>query len=439
MKQTILLFIGISSLFLILTTAYNFDDHERALQRSRDMMDTSPMSPEEVNRLRSLLDKGRLQIVQRQSLELLVAGNEKNSIVRTLRENAEHNTNHITNRASRNRDQTSRARGNVPKKEKRNSPRTRDEAKKRKRDGLTDGKRTKRHAPTDGKRSRERPGHHTKRVSGGTRTASRPESTVRNQPTEADRHYEGHDTYDDAVAYDDYYYQEGDDYYYNDGDDYYYTQSGGEEYSGGHGSINDKDNSASGGAGGGGLTYVFMILEGLQDGRRIGPPIPPNPARPDEFDAGTTYLFNKEPVFGVIFDEFSGNSTSGILVDVSDRFAQVTGKCIRTDPHDQLDMDNYVGLAYCQFVYVFDGSENDSLTAEGPIEMGEDAVLAVTGGSGVYRRTVGQIFLTPVEPDPLNSSPPSIEFSYELDLPSSYYMQALLYMDESLIPPELLE
>ncbi len=180
-----------------------------------------------------------------------------------------------------------------------------------------------------------------------------------------------------------------------------------------------------------------MFLEGFQDGRSLAGGIPPNPARPDEFDAGTTYLFNKEAIYGVIHDSFSGNSTTGILVDESDIFADVTGKCIRTDPHDELDSANYVGRAYCQFVYTISGSITDALTAEGPIQIGEDAVLSVTGGLGIYRRTVGQIFLTPVDAAALSSSPPSIEFSYELDLPSSYYMQAYIYMDQSLIPAEV--
>lgn len=209
---------------------------------------------------------------------------------------------------------------------------------------------------------------------------------------------------------------------YVSGDDYAYSGEG--DYSGGDG--------------GSGLNYVFMFFEGFQDGRNLAGGIPPNPSLPDEFDAGATYLFNREGIYGVTYDEFSGNSTTGILVDETDLFAEVTGKCIRTDPHDELDFDNYVGRAYCQFVYTSTGSVDDALTVEGPIQIGEDAVLTVTGGLGIYRRTVGQMYLTPVEPNALSSSPPSIEFSYELDLPSSYYMQAYIYMDQSLIPPEAL-
>lgn len=190
--------------------------------------------------------------------------------------------------------------------------------------------------------------------------------------------------------------------------------------------------------GNGGLTYVFMYMEGFQDARNLAPGIPPNPARPDEFSAGTVYIFNNEPVFGIIHDQFSGNSTTGILVDESDLFAEVTGQCIRTDPNDQLDAQNYVGRAYCQFVYTATGLVDDALTVEGPIQIGEDAILPITGGKGVYRRTVGEMILTPVDADALTSTPPSVEFNYDLDVPSSYYMQAYIYMDLNLLPPEVL-
>lgn len=187
-----------------------------------------------------------------------------------------------------------------------------------------------------------------------------------------------------------------------------------------------------GGGGGGGLSYTFMFFEGFQSSLNLQAAIPPNPSLPDDFEAGTTYLYNQEPVNGV-FNDFAGNSTSGLFVDESDEFATVTGKCIRTDPYDQLDV-NYQGRAYCQFVYTFLAADGfdffvDQVTAEGPIEIGQSAVLVVTGGTEMFRRTVGEIILSPVEPEPL----PAIEFAFELDLPASYYMAAYLYMDSDLI------
>jgi hypothetical protein len=119
-------------------------------------------------------------------------------------------------------------------------------------------------------------------------------------------------------------------------------------------------------------------------------------------------------------------------VNEADQFASVTGKCVRTDPYDVLD-SNYKGRAYCQFVYSFPGSY-DELTAEGPIQIGESAALTVTGGTGIYRRTIGEINLTPTDPSALMYSPPAIEFSYTQDLPASYYMAAYIYMDQSLVP-----
>lgn len=175
-----------------------------------------------------------------------------------------------------------------------------------------------------------------------------------------------------------------------------------------------------------------MSFEGFQDGRGLEV-IVPDPILPNEFDAGTVYIHNKEPVYGVFYDSVGGNSTSGIVVDEADTFATVTGKCIRTDPYDELDFENYKGRAYCQFVYSFgsDGALSfpDELTAEGPIEIGEPAVMVVTGGTLMFRRVVGEIVLTPVETDIL----PSIEFSSEVDLPASYYMAAYIYMDSSQI------
>ena len=51
-----------ASLLLGFTWAYNFDDQNRVLQRTRDMKDVTPMTDDEGKRLRSLIDGGRLKI-----------------------------------------------------------------------------------------------------------------------------------------------------------------------------------------------------------------------------------------------------------------------------------------------------------------------------------------------------------------------------------------
>eukprot|EP00934_Nitzschia_sp_Nitz4_P005525 Nitzschia sp. Nitz4//scaffold71_size96697//68749//69978//NITZ4_004703-RA/size96697-augustus-gene-0.147-mRNA-1//1//CDS//3329557271//5515//frame0 len=153
---------------------------------------------------------------------------------------------------------------------------------------------------------------------------------------------------------------------------------------------------------------------------------------PDEFDVGTKYIWNNEPLFAVGTN--STNSTSGRYVEETDQFATVSGKCTRTDPHDELDEDNYVGRAYCQFEYdFFDVLGVIQLNAEGPVRIGETGVLAVTGGTSIYRRTVGEIRLTPVDPEFLVSSPPDLEASFEQDLPASYFVEAYLYIDVNLL------
>lgn len=175
---------------------------------------------------------------------------------------------------------------------------------------------------------------------------------------------------------------------------------------------------------GGGLEYASMYLEGFQDGQTLTEAFPPNVERPDEFDAGTTYVFDKESVLGVVSDPFF--TGSNFTVNESDEFATVSGKCIRTDPSDELDA-NYMGRAYCHFVYSF--GSFDEIVAEGVITISEEAVLTVTGGVGVFRRAAGEVVLTVAD----TAAFPEV-FLTSGDLPASYYMQAYLYMDQSLLP-----
>ena len=183
---------------------------------------------------------------------------------------------------------------------------------------------------------------------------------------------------------------------------------------------------------GGELKYVSIYFEGFQDGQVLVEAIPPNPEFPDEFDAGAFYIFDKEPIYGVITDSTSTTSnTTSISVDPTDKFATVTGQCIRTDPNDELDA-KYVGRSYCHFVYTAEGL-SDEFIAEGPLEIGQPAALTVTGGIGIYRRTVGEVILTAVDTSLFPEVTPSSG-----DLPASYYMQVYIYMDAALVPAEVL-
>lgn len=188
------------------------------------------------------------------------------------------------------------------------------------------------------------------------------------------------------------------------------------------------------------MTYIFLGLEGFQDGRGLASAIVPNRALPNEFDAGAVYMLNEEPIFSVnsfgsVDDGIVGTINSNSTVNEGDQFASVTGKCTRTDPRDIFD-PNYEGLAYCQYTYSFFDEEGvTQLNAEGPLKIGEPTVLAATGGTGIFRSIVGEIILTPVKVGAL----PALESDLSLDLPASYYMQASLNADISLIPLDFLE
>jgi hypothetical protein len=180
-------------------------------------------------------------------------------------------------------------------------------------------------------------------------------------------------------------------------------------------------------------TYVPMYLAGFQDSSNLQAAVVPDPNFPDEFDAGTVYLYNDEPVFSV-----SGNIDDiEKIVDGTDQFASVRGKCTRTDPNDELN-DEYVGRAYCQFTYDFIDEFDvnvGQLTAEGPVQIGDFAILSITGGTNFFRKTVGQVHLFPSDTGSNNAA---IEFLPELDLPASYFMEAYVFLEASLIPSDVI-
>ena len=169
---------------------------------------------------------------------------------------------------------------------------------------------------------------------------------------------------------------------------------------------------------------VSMVLEAFQDSSGLAAP---KLLAPDAsyLSAGTEYMFSNEPLLNVVYDTPPGASRAVYLVNQRDRIAVVSGSCTRTDPKS-----NYVGRAYCQLEYRFLDSQNNieaTITAEGPITMGDVNTLSVTGGTGIFRRTVGVIVL---ETGNLRSgSPPIFIPSTRNDLPSSFMVKMMVFMD----------
>eukprot|EP00531_Pseudo-nitzschia_arenysensis_P002930 CAMPEP_0116114812 /NCGR_PEP_ID=MMETSP0329-20121206/173_1 /TAXON_ID=697910 /ORGANISM="Pseudo-nitzschia arenysensis, Strain B593" /LENGTH=287 /DNA_ID=CAMNT_0003608203 /DNA_START=76 /DNA_END=939 /DNA_ORIENTATION=+ len=169
---------------------------------------------------------------------------------------------------------------------------------------------------------------------------------------------------------------------------------------------------------------VSMVLEAFQDSSGMAPP-KLLAADASFLSAGTEYMFSNEPVLNVVFDTPPGANRAVYLVNQRDRIAVVSGSCTRTDPKS-----NYVGRAYCQLEYRFLDQQNNieaTLTAEGPITKGDINTLSVTGGTGIFRRTVGTVVL---ETGNLRGgSPPIFIPSARNDLPSSYIVKMLVFMD----------
>lgn len=169
---------------------------------------------------------------------------------------------------------------------------------------------------------------------------------------------------------------------------------------------------------------VSMVLEAFQDSRRLADPIKLTPDA-SYLSSGTEYLYANEPVFNVVYDTPPGGSRAVYLVNVNDRIAVASGTCTRTDPKT-----NYVGRAYCQLEYKFldtQGNVEASIMAEGPITKGDINTLSITGGSGIFRRTVGTVVL---EAGNLRmGSPPMFIPDDGLDLPSNYIVKMFVFMD----------
>mmetsp|Transcript_15309 Transcript_15309/g.31734 ORF Transcript_15309/g.31734 Transcript_15309/m.31734 type:complete len:407 (-) Transcript_15309:178-1398(-) len=169
---------------------------------------------------------------------------------------------------------------------------------------------------------------------------------------------------------------------------------------------------------------ISMVLEAFQDDRRLQEPVKLTPET-SFLNAGTQYLYANEPLYNVVWDVPPGANRGAYLVNERDRIAVASGTCIRTDPKT-----NYIGRAYCKFEYRFLDSQGNieaSLIAEGPVSKGDVSTLSITGGSGIFRRTVGTVVL---ETGRLRSgSPPMFIPNDNIDLPASYLVRMFVFMD----------
>lgn len=127
-----------------------------------------------------------------------------------------------------------------------------------------------------------------------------------------------------------------------------------------------------------------------------------------------------DPNGGLILDY------SNYTIQASDVVGISSGRCTRIDPNDQSSALFY-GKMYCELSYGFeDNGEFTYLTAEGVArqESGRHPfaiALAVTGGTGIFRRVIGELSLAP-------ASAPDM----------SYYVEVIgnLYMDSRVVDAE---
>ena len=147
---------------------------------------------------------------------------------------------------------------------------------------------------------------------------------------------------------------------------------------------------------------------------------------------GTTYTYNERAFLGEVSDPALNNLTelfyegrqdySGYEVEGDDVIGRAAGRCTRIDPNIGTDgvedPDNdFTFSTYCQFTYEFfegdDGATATYMTAEGVIpyfgtnctddcldlvadsNTGICGQLAVTGGTGFFRRVVGEVYVCP--------------------------------------------
>lgn len=168
---------------------------------------------------------------------------------------------------------------------------------------------------------------------------------------------------------------------------------------------------------------VPLLMEAFQDATSVT--IVPVLAEADLTIPGTVFLYSDAP--------FQNRTLIGSEAPPS---GAVQGSCTRTDSVI-IDSVDYEGKAYCHFVYEFFDVDGQTviatLTAEGPVANGELSSLAITGGSGELRRTIGQIDLYPSTVD-YTSVPPTITNDPALDflgdgMNEGYDVYAYLFVD----------
>lgn len=147
-------------------------------------------------------------------------------------------------------------------------------------------------------------------------------------------------------------------------------------------------------------------------------------------------MYSNEPLFPVYLDAPKGkNNGGGYVVDESAPLATVSGKCTRLDPNN--GNEQYTGRAYCQYDYHFldeVGEIEAEITAEGTVAIGEYSTLSITGGSGIFRQTVGTVLL--YTGDIGFDRDPVFIPGDNIDLPASYLVEMYVWLDSLVLPGE---
>jgi hypothetical protein len=113
------------------------------------------------------------------------------------------------------------------------------------------------------------------------------------------------------------------------------------------------------------------------------------------YDAGAFMAHHNSPIITNNTGVLDSNYTN-YTIKSEDLIGNVTGRCTRIDPNAQ-SSSNFTGVQYCELSYGFSDSEGFTyLTAEGVMPGGgSTGTLAITGGTGVFRRVVGQLLIKP--------------------------------------------
>jgi len=150
----------------------------------------------------------------------------------------------------------------------------------------------------------------------------------------------------------------------------------------------------------------------------------------NEISWGSVYTYDGKAFAAAESAPILTDPSGGLLLDYSNYTIQTsdvvgvsTGRCTRIDPNAQTSAD-FTGNMYCELSYGFDDNgELTYLTAEGVArqESGRHPfaiALAVTGGTGIFRRVIGELSLAP-------ASAPNM----------SYYIEVIgnLYLDSRVV------